>query len=121
MGVCVSNDIPGFLEIGHFWYPAEYTDEIISIGWSQVYVPMFSMRPGSELADMIDRIYFDKRNHDCCTFPFNLDLVVKLEGYFMDDLNKSAKIIRDELRNAGPQEQKNGEFLISIMNDLMEA
>ena len=78
------------------------------------------MRPGSDLADMIDRIYFDKRNHDCCTFPFNLNLVVKLEGCFMDDLNKSAKIIRDKLRNAGSQEQKNGEFLITIMKDLME-
>ena len=120
MGICVSEDFPGFLEVGHFWYPCEFTEKTISIGPAQVYVPMFSMKPGTELVEMVRRVYMTEKPIKHCTFPFEPDLVVTLEGDFLDRMNESIKLIRDALKGRSAQVKKNGEGLIHFMKHVME-
>ena len=119
MGVCVSKMLPGFIEVGHFWYPPEFTSEDLP-GYDQVYVSMFSARPDKELLDMIKRVYLDNRDQHgkYCTFPFLTDTVVTLEGDFLDNLDESVKTIRRALKNKSPQIQRNGEGLIMFMQRL---
>lgn len=119
MGVCASKIMPGFLEVGHFWYPPEFTSQKLP-GYDQVYVSMFSGRPDKELLDMIKRVYFDNRNSykKYCTFPFFTDTVVTLEGDFLDNLDESVKTIRKALKDKNPQIQRNGEGLILFMKRL---
>ena len=121
MGVCVSKDIPGFLEIGHFWYPQEYTEKNIPIGRGQVYIPVFSAPPGEELADMIRKVYLRKvlPHQKFCTFPFQLNVTVTLEGDFLDELDLSINTIRDALKNEDPLVQRNGEGLIHFMQAMV--
>ena len=121
MGVCVSKDLPGFLDVCHFWYPCEYTEKTIGIGPSQIFVPIFMAKPGDELAQMVRKVYMEESNqHDSfCTFPFNMDLTVKLNGYFLDDLNRAEKTIRRSLRKCSSHIQRSGEELIGFMERIM--
>ncbi len=123
MGVTVSSEVPGFLEVGHFWYPSEFTEKTLPIGPDQVYVANFCMKPGPELANMVKDIYTRKNEADdgnFCTFPFSPDHVVTLSGYFMDHTNKSAEIIRNVLKDAEYSIKRNGEGLIEFMQRMMQ-
>lgn len=123
MGVMVSNDFPGFLEAGHFWYPAEFTQKVIPIGPSQVYVPIFSTKPGKELSDIVRKVYMETTNANSshyCTFPFSPDHVVTLSGDFMDNLEESVSTIRNALKDAEPSIKRNGEGLIGFMERQMK-
>lgn len=122
IGITVAPDVPGFLEVAHFWYPCEFTDKMIPIGASQVYIPNFKMMPGPELARMVRTIYMDDMSNTSkhyCTFPFTPDLVVTLTGNFMDDISRSSKVIRDALKNADYTTKRNGEGLIEFMQRMM--
>ena len=121
IGICVSNAFPGFLEVGHFWYPCEFTEKKAAMAIDQVYISMFSARPGAELANMVQRIYMQGSlsHEDYCTFPFEPDLVVTLRGNFLDRMDESVKQIRDALKGRRTQIQRNGEGLISFMQRYM--
>lgn len=121
VGICVSKEIPGFLEVGHFWYPYEFTEKTISFGSDQVYVPMFSARP-EHLVKIVQKIYIDQREPDrtgYCTFFFGPDAVVTLKGNFLDRLSPSVKLIRTALKTQSTQVQRNGEGLIQFMKRIM--
>ena len=123
IGITASLDLPGFLEIGHFWYPCEFTEETISIGPGQAYVPMYSMKPGAPLADKVRAVYMGEKEVEewnYCTFPFDEDSMVTLSGDFLDRLSLSVKTIRKALKDADPAAQRNGEGLISFMQSIME-
>ena len=122
MGICVSKELPGFLEIGHFWYPCEFTNRTASVPVDQVYIPMFSSKPGSELADMVRNVYLQndkQKNGHYFTFPFCMNLTVKLMGHFLDRIDQSAKTIKTALKDQDPQIQRNGEGLIMFMRRIM--
>lgn len=68
IGVGASGQLPGFLEIGNFCYPAEFTDNYAANLGGQVYVSMFMMKPGKELADFLRKIYIEVPD-DCCRSP----------------------------------------------------
>ena len=121
IGICVSKELPGFLEIGHFWYPCEFTEKRISIGGAQVYIPMINAKPGPELADTIQKIYMKNNTSQqrYCTFLFEPELVITLKGNFMDRLDQSVKMIRDSLINRSIQTKRNGEGLIIFMQNIM--
>lgn len=122
VGICASKDLPGFLEVGHFWYPCEFTEKTISFGPGQVYVPMFSAKP-EQLVEMVKKTYIENKEPDYisyCTFPFNPDVIVTLEGSFLDKMSQSVKHIRTVLRNEAPQIKRNGEGLIQFMKSVMD-
>jgi hypothetical protein len=124
IGICVSKDLPGFLETGNFWYPCEFTEKKIAFGPGQVYVPAFSQKPEEPLADMVRAVYMEQKKpkqHDYCTFLYAPDIVITLEGYFLDHLDQSEKKIRSALRNTDPQVQRNGEGLIHFMHWVMNS
>ena len=117
VGICVSKEFPGFLEVCHFWYPCEFTEKTIPFGPGQVYVPMFSARP-EQLVEMVQRVYMEYRKQGYmyyCTFPFNPDVVVTLEDNFLDKMSQSIRRIRTALKNETSQIQRNGEGLITFM------
>ena len=117
VGICVSKEFPGFLEVCHFWYPCEFTEKTIPFGPGQVYVPMFSARP-EQLVEMVQRVYMEYRKQGYmyyCTFPFNPDVVVTLEDNFLDKMSQSIRRIRTTLKNETSQIQRNGEGLITFM------
>ena len=120
IGVCASPEFPGFLEVGHFWYPREFTAKGRT-KLDQLYIPMFSSRPDDELAEMIREIYTDDkskiRNH-FCTFPFFPGCVVTLKGDFLDTPAKTEKTVREALAGQSDQIRKNGEAFIQFMRDI---
>lgn len=121
MGILVSRDLPGFLEIGHFWYPGEYAKKKIAIGpFTQIYVPIFQMKPGPKLAAMVREIYFPEkpRKTKLCTFPFAENITVTLKGDFLDNMKSTEKKIRDVLKNQPDMIQRNGEGLIHFMKKI---
>ena len=121
IGICASLDLPGFLEIGHFWYPGEFTEKEISIGMAQVYVPIFSTKPGSELADMVQKVYMNDDIRTLhCTFSFHTDQIITLKGNFLDHLPQSIKKIRDALKDSDNMIRRNGEGLIEFMQNIMK-
>ena len=117
IGICVCDGLPGFLEVGHFWYPGDYSKKrSMPIGMGQVYVPMFRERPDDELVDMVRRIYMKKDRHEqYCTFPFSPKTIVTLKGNFMDHLPQSIKTIREAVQGQDPVIVRNAEGLINFM------
>ena len=119
MGICVSEH-PGWLEVGHFWYPSDYTtNPHAGIGAGQIYVPMFLTNQLDGLAAMVRDIYFDDSVNDydygMCTFPFFTDCVVTLHGPFMDDVAGSCRKVREALRDRNEDIRRNGEGLCQFM------
>ena len=122
IGLCVSKEIPGFLEICHFWYPVEFTEKKLAGGLDQVYVSMLSMKSSQNLADVIRRIYSEDGLGDdrYCTFTFgNPDRIVTLHGNFLDNLKDSVRTIRNALKGASAPEKRNAEGLIEFMQRIM--
>ena len=122
VGLCVSNDLPGFLEMCHFWYPADYTEKTIPFGPAQVYIPILSMKSSKELADIISRVFIEDntKQEPHCTFTFgNPEKIVYLRGYFLDNLDITKKTIKEALKDAKPQEKRNAEGLIGFMERIM--
>lgn len=123
IGVCVSANMPGFLEIGHFWYPCEFSEKNVTVGGAQVYVPIYFARPGKELAEILKKVY--RMENDTyhkgyyCTFPFDAELIVKLEGNFLDEMARSVGIIRSAVKDRSEQTQRNGEGLIGFMQKIV--
>ena len=124
IGACVSLSLPGFIEVGHFWYPCEFTEKDVTVGGAQVYVPIFSARPGKELSDLLRSVYMLENDtyHKgyYCTFPFDAELIVKLESHFLDKMNKSVKIIRDAVKDRSEQTRRNAEGLIGFMQRIVK-
>ncbi len=124
IGVCASQALPGFLDVGHFWYPCEFSEKDVTVGGAQVYVPIFSAKPGKTLADLLRSIYLYENDtyHKgyYCTFPFDAELIVKLEGNFLDDVSRSAKKIRKALKGKSEQTRQNGERLIGFMESIIK-
>ena len=50
IGVCASMDVPGMLDVGHFWYPEEYTSRGTAFPVDQVWVCMYKTNLYDELA-----------------------------------------------------------------------
>lgn len=124
MGICVSLDYPGALEVGQFWYPCEFTEKTIPFGPSQVYVSMYTVLPMTvdDITEMVRKIYIDvdkEKSGHYCTFPFTPDLVVILEDDFLDDLENSIKKIRSALKDCDAMVRRNGEGLIGFMERIM--
>lgn len=122
VAVSVSKQLPGFLEVGQFWYPGEFTEKRIKFTpLQQAYAPAFWAKPGQELVDFVRRLYIEEsRPQMRCTFPFTADLVVTLDGYFLDDLDASIKKISDALRYSSSQVRRNGQGLIEFMQWVTE-
>ncbi len=122
IGICASAMFDGFLDVGHFWYPAEFTrDQRLHI--DQVFIPQFSARPDPEFAQKIKKLYserIDRRGSYYCTFPFAPDCIVRLKGNFMDDVGKAGKAIREALKDQGSMIQKHGEQMIHFMHQITE-
>lgn len=124
VGICASLAFPGALEVGQFWYPAEFTEETISFGPSQVYVSMYTVMPMTvdDIVGMVREIYFDvdqSKDGHYCTFPFLPNLYVTIEGDFMDDLKGTAEKIRSALKDTDAKVKRNGEGLIGFMERIM--
>ena len=123
IGVTVSNDMPGFLEVGHFWYPSEFTSKSISFGLGQVYVPIFITKPSDDLAGIIQKAFMAESNtsdSNYCTFPFSPYHVVTLSGNFGDKVSEAAQTIRNALKDADAATKRNGEGLIGFMERQMK-
>ena len=123
IGITVSEELPGFLEIGQFWYPSEFTEKAIPIGPAQVYIPVFSMKPGDEIAGMVRRVYMGEKtvsDRNYCTFPFTTDLVVTLSGNFMDRTDQSVKTIKNALKASDPAIKRNGEGLVEFIQRMVK-
>ena len=119
IGICVSEDFPELLEVGHFWYPSDFTKIPVPLGMDQVYVSMFCARP-EQLVKMVKEIYGPEKEtvrdrERYCTFPFTPDNIVTLDGYFMDQIDQAAQKIRTALKDEAPQIRRNGEGLIDFM------
>lgn len=113
IGVCVSNELPGLLEVCHFWYPLEFRGTFSA---RQAYCPVFSMKPGERLAELVKKIFNQKEDAEhYCTFAFTPDIVVTLKGDFLNNVNKAARTIREALKDADERTQSNGEALIHFM------
>lgn len=94
---------------------------MLPFGPQQVNITALSMRPDEELADMIRNVYPNEGNTSLyCTFPYLPDLVITLNGYFLDDLNHSILTIRNGLKEADSKLQHSGEGLILFMQKIME-
>lgn len=122
IGICASKELPGFLEIGQFWYPAEFTAKR-SLSIDQVYVAQYSTRPDLVFANRIRTLYAENRKSKqshYCTFPFDPDTVLRFDGNFMDQLNKTSQTIRNALQDRNSQVQRNGEGLILFMERIMK-
>jgi hypothetical protein len=120
MGVCASLDVPGFLEVGHFWYPREFTARG-KTDLDQIYVPMFSSQPDERLVEMVREVYMRDESSlrtKYCTFPFFPGCVVTLKGDFLDNLAKTENTIRTALKDESAQVQKNGAWFIQFLRDL---
>ena len=118
IGISASLQMPGLLEIAHFWYPDEFTERHpSSLGGGQVYVCNFMVLPGEELAQMVRRIYINEKPvpRHYCTFPFTLDKVVTLKGNFLDHKEDAIKLIRETLKDETPGIKRNGEGIIMFM------
>ena len=122
IGICASKELPGFLEIGHFWYPWEFTSKD-KLNIDQVYIPQYSTKPDIMFADKIKKLYAESKNSKkgyYCTFPFDPETIVRLDGCFMDQLAKTGNTIRAALKDRSLQVQRNGEGLILFMERLMK-
>ncbi len=121
IGVLVSKVFPGSLDFCHFWYPCEYTDKK-KIASGQVCIPAFALKPGTECANLIRRLYTDEEasKNVCCTFAFNPDYVVKLRGHFLDDLDATETAVLTALKDADESVCGQGEKLVSFMRWIME-
>ena len=118
-GISASLFYPGWLDIGHFWYPNEYTEAELATHAGQIWVQVMHCLPDNEqLADMVQRWYFDQTPGLYCAFPFTSDIVIRLDGYFMDDVPRAAETIRAALKDEEETVRKNGEGLIRLMNQL---
>ena len=83
---------------------------------------MYVVMPMSvdDIIGMVQEVYMNEdRNARYCTFPFLNDLIVRLDGNFMDDLGESTGKIRGALKNADPTVRRNGEGLIEFMERVM--
>ena len=119
IGICASTEFPGLLDIGHFWYPWEYTEQDTVFSIDQVWVCMYRTNAFEELAEMVKSLYFNPNKEKLCSFPFGPNNVVTLEGDFLDKINQSIRKIRAELKNADEMVQRNGEGLIDFMKMVM--
>ena len=118
MGVCVSNEMPGLLEVCHLWYPLEYMGQISG---RQSYCPSFSMKPGERLAKMVKKVLSPQVSEvQRCTFAFTPDLLATLRGNFMNEMYKTARTIREALKGADEKIQSNGEALIHFMKQVRQ-
>ena len=119
IGICASTDMPGMLDVGHFWYPEEFTEHGTAFHIDQVWVCMYSTKLYDELAELVKGIYFNESGNKLCSFPFGGGYVVTLEGDFLDRLNGSIKKIRNNLVTADEIVQRNGEGMVQFMKKLM--
>lgn len=121
IGICASRQMPGFLEVGHFWYPAEYTKKAHPL-IDQVYIAQYMVPPIQESARQIQAVFSEKparSQASFCTFPFDPETIVRMDGDFMDNPGITAQVIRNALKSRSPQVQRNGEGLILFMQRLM--
>ncbi|MBQ8161635.1 MAG: hypothetical protein IJ083_12945 [Clostridia bacterium] len=121
IGICASKTLPGFLEIGHFWYPSEYTENGM-LGIDQVYVAQYNTKPDLAFANKIRKLYTEDpgpKARKYCTFPFDPDTVLRFDGDFMEHVSKTSQTIRNALRGKSAQIQRNGEGLIVFMERIM--
>lgn len=122
IGVMVSREFPGCLEVCQFWYPCEYTEKEIAIGPTQVCIPVFSANPDAELAALIRKLYIDEENRKSyyCTFAFNMKHIVTLRDYFLDDMDATEKTILSALKDADEITRINGVGLANFMRRIVE-
>ncbi|MBR2822475.1 MAG: hypothetical protein IKE24_02160 [Clostridia bacterium] len=122
IGICASKDLPGYLEIGQFWYPAEFTAKRL-LHIDQVYVAQYSTEPDLVFANGIRTLYTEKRKskQSCyCTFPFDPDTYLRFDGNFMDQLNNTCQKIQNALKDRSFQVRRNGEALILFLQRIMQ-
>ena len=119
IGISASTGMPGWLDVGHFWYPLEFTEGKTAFPIDQVWVCMYSTNLFEELAETVKKWYFNDSEEKLCTFPFGSEHVVTLEGDFLDRMNTSIRAIRAGLKDADPQVQRNGEGLIHFMKKVV--
>jgi len=119
IGICASTEFPGFLEVGHFWYPWEFTSHDTAFPVDQVWVCIYRTNLFDELSRFVRQWYFNDSEGKYCCFPFGPQHVVKLEGDFLDKVNLAIRKIRAELKDADESVRRNGEGLIEFMKRLM--
>ena len=74
------------------------------------------MKPDERLAKTVRKAFNPQVSEvQYCTFAFTPDLIVTLRGNFMNEMNKTARTIRDALKDADEKVQSNGEALIHFM------
>ena len=120
MGISVSLSHPDHLEIGHFWYPSEYSSRRdVPLGTDQVYVCNFMLIPNEALAGFVRKHMMrpNEKTREYCTFPFDPYHVLTLTGRFMDKKEETIKKIRDFLQDAGPAVKRNGEGLVYFIEN----
>ena len=122
IGLTASKELPGWLEVMFFWYPGEYTEKSLPIGCAQCSVSSFTSQPGDRLADMIREIYINTKLEpwgQCCIFAFNIDVIVRLNGNYMDHMDTTKRVIREALKFSEDKMRRNGEGLITFMETQM--
>ena len=119
IGICASQDVPGMLDVGHFWYPEEFTANNAARHVDQVWVCMFKTNLYEDLMAMVKSIYFNTTEDKYCIFPFGPQHVVMLKGNFLDKLDASIKRIENGLKDADERVKRNGEGLTHYMKWFM--
>lgn len=121
LAIMVSKIFPGFFDIVQFWYPCEYVHKVNSLPPNQACLPVFAMKPGAEVVRIIKKYYLEqKRSVDnFCTFLFDPNTMVRLDGYFLDSMPLTENKIRNTLTHASSTAKKNGEKTIAFMKDIL--
>ncbi len=123
-GITAAKNSSVLLEVCHFWYPAEYSEKpLIANALNQLYSPGFLMASKERLRDLAQKYFYDASYENnyvgACVFPFGPDHAAVLEGYFLDNLPETEKIIRNAVKDAHPEFQNKAEAQIMFMRKLM--
>lgn len=74
------------------------------------------MKPGEMLAKLVRKAFSPQVSEvQYCTFAFTPDLIVTLRANFLNEMNKTARTIREALKESEEKVQNNGEALIHFM------
>ena len=124
MAICASLRYPGALEVGHFWYPRDFSTRVLKNDPDQLYADMFTTIHDDVVAEMARSIlapggYTVRPNPKRrCDFPFFLNLTVTLEGPFLNDVGSAVRTVKEALRDQSEQIRRNGSGLTMFMKTL---
>jgi hypothetical protein len=116
-GSGISMDLErNILELDLYFFPCDYSgDKKRDLPFMYLRVPIASVYDPS-LIDAYVRKYFpDRAKGRSAVIPFSMDRAAELEGYFMDDYQKTARICRAAVKGGSFQEIQNCETFLEFV------